>query len=58
MRVNCVLIYLGYEQSFDLPPTGEDFWANREQMLLAIDRGVRKSGIQYAKPTCFVHDKS
>jgi len=44
--------------SFDLPPTGEDFWANREQMLLAIDRGVRKSGIQYAKPTCFVHDKS
>lgn len=36
--------------SFELPPTGEVFWANREQMFLAIDRGVRKSGIQYANP--------
>ena len=36
--------------SLELPPTGEDFWANREQMFLAIDRGVRRSGIRYAKP--------
>ena len=36
--------------SFTLPPTGEDFWANREQMFLAIDRGVKKSNIQYARP--------
>jgi len=36
--------------NFELPPTGEDFWANREQMFLAIDRGVKSSGIHYAKP--------
>lgn len=36
--------------SFELPPSGEAFWANREQMFYAIDRGVRKSGISYAHP--------
>ena len=36
--------------NFKLPPTGEDFSANKEQMLLAIDRGVRKSGLQYSHP--------
>lgn len=36
--------------NFELPPTGEEFWANREQMFLAIDRGVRKMNIQYAHP--------
>lgn len=36
--------------SFEISPTGEEFWANREQMFLAIDRGVGKSEIQYARP--------
>lgn len=36
--------------AFGLPPSGEAFWANREQMFYAIDRGVRKSGILYAHP--------
>lgn len=30
--------------NFSLPPTGEEFWANRQEMLLAIDRGVKKAG--------------
>ena len=38
--------------SFDLPPSGSDFWANRHEMFLAIDRGVTKSDIHYAKPIC------
>eukprot|EP00584_Thalassiosira_punctigera_P020593 CAMPEP_0172564002 /NCGR_PEP_ID=MMETSP1067-20121228/102653_1 /TAXON_ID=265564 ORGANISM="Thalassiosira punctigera, Strain Tpunct2005C2" /NCGR_SAMPLE_ID=MMETSP1067 /ASSEMBLY_ACC=CAM_ASM_000444 /LENGTH=362 /DNA_ID=CAMNT_0013354569 /DNA_START=266 /DNA_END=1354 /DNA_ORIENTATION=+ len=43
--------------SFELQPSGEEFWANREQMFLAIDRGVRKSGIRYAKPVYYLkHD--
>ena len=33
--------------SFDLPPTGEAFWANRQQMFLAIDRSVKKSNVEY-----------
>eukprot|EP00571_Detonula_confervacea_P014465 CAMPEP_0172305462 /NCGR_PEP_ID=MMETSP1058-20130122/6743_1 /TAXON_ID=83371 /ORGANISM="Detonula confervacea, Strain CCMP 353" /LENGTH=386 /DNA_ID=CAMNT_0013017063 /DNA_START=77 /DNA_END=1237 /DNA_ORIENTATION=- len=41
---------------FDLPPTGEDFWANRELMFLAIDRGVRKTEIQYHRPICHIHE--
>lgn len=36
--------------SFLLPPTGEDFWRNRHDMFLAIDRGVKKSCITYAIP--------
>lgn len=44
--------------SFDLPPTGEDFWANREQMFLAIDRGISKSHIQCAKPIYQVKEAS
>ena len=36
--------------SFCLPPTGEDFWRNRHDMFLAIDRGVKKSCITYAIP--------
>ena len=35
---------------FELPPVGDEFWNNREIMLLAIDRGVKKCGLQYAKP--------
>ncbi|KAL9185830.1 hypothetical protein ACHAXT_003607 [Thalassiosira profunda] len=42
--------------SFELPPTGEKFWANREEMFLAIDRGVRRSDVRYAKPI-FLRDK-
>ena len=38
--------------SFELPPTGQEFWANREQMFLAIDRGVKKSDVEYATPLC------
>ena len=34
---------------FALPPSGEDFWKNRQEMFLAIDRGVMKSKLQYAK---------
>jgi small-conductance mechanosensitive channel len=36
--------------NFSLPPTGEEFWANRQEMLLAIDRGVKKAGLSYARP--------
>jgi len=35
---------------YNLPPTGEEFWKNRQEMFLAIDRGVMKSKLQYAKP--------
>ena len=41
--------------NFDLPPTGEAFWANREQMFLAIDRGVKMSGLQYAPAVHYLH---
>ncbi|KAL7552405.1 hypothetical protein ACHAWF_015650 [Thalassiosira exigua] len=43
--------------NFKLPPTGDEFWRNREEMLLAIDRGVTKSGLRYAKPI-FCHAES
>ncbi|KAL7544108.1 hypothetical protein ACHAXR_013586 [Thalassiosira sp. AJA248-18] len=36
--------------NFQTPPTGEEFWATREKMFLAIDRGINKSEIQYADP--------
>lgn len=41
---------------FDLPPTGEDFWANREQMFLAIDRGVKKTEVEYYTPIYRIQD--
>lgn len=35
---------------FELPPVGDTFWENREEMFLAIDRAVRKAGLNYARP--------
>ncbi|KAL7467592.1 hypothetical protein ACHAXS_007834 [Conticribra weissflogii] len=35
---------------FELPPVGDAFWDNREEMFLAIDRAVRKAGLNFATP--------
>lgn len=39
-----------FNTNFSLPPTGEGFWANRQEVFLAIDRGVKKAGLNYARP--------
>jgi small-conductance mechanosensitive channel len=39
-----------FNTHFRLPPTGEEFWANRQELFLAIDRGVKKAGLDYAHP--------
>ena len=39
-----------FNTNFFLPPTGEKFWANRQELLLSIDRGVKKAGLSYAHP--------
>ena len=36
--------------SFEISPTGEEYWTNREKMFLEMDRGIRKSEIRYARP--------
>ena len=36
--------------SFEVTPMGEEFCQQREQMYLAIDRGVSKSEIRFARP--------
>jgi hypothetical protein len=41
---------------FEMPPFGDEFWDNRQEMLLAIDRGVRSCGLQYAKPGYFLKE--
>ncbi|KAL7500393.1 hypothetical protein ACHAWT_008147 [Skeletonema menzelii] len=41
-----------FNTNFTLPPTGEKFWANRQALFLAIDRGVKKAGLSYYKPFC------
>ena len=41
---------------FTMRPTGDEFWANRQEMFLAIDRGVKKAGLKYAKPFHCQHD--
>jgi hypothetical protein len=36
---------------FDMRPVGDAFWQEREEMYLAIDRGVRRSGLDHhSKP--------
>lgn len=40
-----------FNTNFSLPPTGEEFWSNRQELFLAIDRGVKKAGLAYAIPT-------
>ena len=41
-----------FNTNFTLPPTGEKFWANRQVLFLAIDRGVKKAGLRYYQPIC------
>jgi len=39
-----------FNTNFSISPTGEAFWANRQELFLAIDRGVKKAGLSYFHP--------
>lgn len=45
-----LFVEVTFNTNFTLPPTGEKFWANRQELFLAIDRGVKKAGLSYAHP--------
>lgn len=45
-----LFVEVTFNTNFSLPPTGEKFWANRQELFLAIDRGVKKAGLNYAHP--------
>jgi len=44
------------DAKFNLPPTGDVYWNNRQEVLLAVARAAERNGVNFALPT--VHIKS
>jgi hypothetical protein len=41
---------VGVDCHFDLPPMGNVFWENRQEVLLAISKATQCLGVQFAVP--------
>lgn len=42
---------LTVDAKFNLPPTGDVYWDNRQEVLLAVARAAERNDVEFALPT-------
>jgi small-conductance mechanosensitive channel len=46
---------LTVDAKFNLPPTGDVYWDNRQEVLLAVARAAERNDVEFALPTVQVN---